>query len=152
MELTTSENLVCTTAHQSNRVVGVLPKTGQNRKMDATLAKPEAEAMSVLVRSDALPLKEEKLEALLLLTMKLETDAHLLRQEIRTACSQSSTSLHMLPLIDQCCISLFVMMFAAIVYIAISAPEALKSTKITGDSSSKKHGAKTSPHPKHPKN
>jgi hypothetical protein len=84
---------------------------------------------------------EEKIEALLLLTMKLETDAHLLRQEIRTACSQSSTSLHMLPLIDQCCISVFAMMFAAIVYSAISAPETLGSTTITVDSLLKKHGA-----------
>jgi hypothetical protein len=49
MELTTSENLECTTAHQSIRVVDVLPETGQNTKMDATLAKPEAEAMRVLV-------------------------------------------------------------------------------------------------------
>ena len=49
MELTTSENLECTTAHQSNRVVGVLPETDQNTKMDASLAKPEAEAMSILV-------------------------------------------------------------------------------------------------------
>ena len=49
MELTTSENLECTTAHQSIQVVDVLPETGQNTKMDATLAKPEAEAMRVLV-------------------------------------------------------------------------------------------------------
>ena len=35
----------------------------------------------------------------------------------------------MLPLIDQCCISLFVMMFAAIVYFAISAPESTTTKK-----------------------
>ena len=60
MELTTSENLECTTAHQSIQVVDVLPETGQNTKMDATLAKPEVNATTPKV--NVMNTKEELME------------------------------------------------------------------------------------------